>query len=103
MGQVWPDDAPEPVRRERFDPDADLSPTIRAALDSDDPGAELAEKWPWVPAEYRDGFVAQATAWAITDTDLDVLIARYSHAVAAYWVDAQNRRPWWRRLLRKDA
>lgn len=92
------DDEPQPAEPV-FDETADLKPLILAALDSADPGGTLRDLWPWVPTQTRLGLVIRARIR--DDEPLDVLAARYEHAVRAHWADQHDRPPLWRRLLRR--
>lgn len=67
-----------------FDEEADLTPLIRAALDSADPPATLHDLWPWVSTSARLKLLMQVR---VGEVEQDVLIARFQHCVRAEWAD----------------
>ena len=98
-------DRPRRVKDERaipdFDPAADLTPLIRAALAKPNPRSALAAAFPWVPMPARLQLVMRART--ARGPDRTLLVERYQHAVRAEWADRYmdgDPAPRWVRLRR---
>lgn len=84
-----------------FDETADPTANIRASLDSARAVATLAGLYPWMPHRTTADFVETALylrGWAeagsdLAQADLDVLVARYAHAVLAVWANLPGNLP----------
>jgi hypothetical protein len=81
--RVWGPD-PQPV----FDVDADVTPQIRASVDSANPAATLRDLFEWVSADARRRFLMQVHTRA---EDLDVLVERFQHTVRSEWANRYMR------------